>query len=207
MLETKIENQSNPERKAKFKTPHPRHWIEYAAVAAASLAALAATVTVGLVSWQAAISRDTERRQLRAYVGITPADVEASGDQYTFTIVRKNYGLTPAYNMLIVQFQDVIHIGAPVPMIVPSNLQQGITDTPTLFPSMEVPYHIRGNPLSKQQSDLVRDGKEYQLIYYGILWYDDAFGAKHYTRFCYLFKGASMASKDAEACLGHNNSD
>jgi hypothetical protein len=87
----------------------------------------------------------------------------------------KNYGLTPAYNVMIVPFRDVIHIGAPVPMGVPAKLKKGFVDTPTLFPSMDVPYHIRGVPLCKEQSDLVRDGREYQLVYYGILSYEERF--------------------------------
>lgn len=109
--------------------------------------------------------------------------------------------------MLIASFQDVIRIGAPIPFNISTKLQQAPSDTATVFPSMESVFHFRGTTLSQQQLDLARDGREYQLIYYGIVWYDDAFGVKHYTRFCYLFKGTSMTNKDAEGCLGHNDSD
>jgi len=193
MHEPKVDNQ--------YINHGRHHWLDYAAVVAAS--------SVALVAWQAAISRDTERRQLRAYVGITPGDIQNFGDRdkQEFTIVRKNHGLTPAYNMIGISLQEVIRIGAPVPLNISTAINQGIPDTVTLFPAMELPVHIRGTPLSQQQLNLALDGREYQLIYYGITWYDDAFGAKHFTRFCYLFKGASMTSKDADGCLGHNNSD
>ena len=35
----------------------------------------------------------------------------------------------------------------------------------------------------------------------------DAFGASHFTNYCWMYKGTSMTAKDAEGCLGHNDSD
>jgi hypothetical protein len=208
MLDTRVEdNQRTTPEPRKGKKNRPRHWLEYAAVVAASLAALATTAMVFLVAWQAGISRDTERRQLRAYIGITPGDVENFGDRdkQILRIIRKNYGLTPAYDVITGLFHDVIRINGPIPT--PISGVQGPSNTPTLFPSMEAPFYWRGTPLSQQQVDLIRNGKEYQLVFWGMVTYTDAFGAKHFTRFCYLYKGPNMTSKDADICFGHNDSD
>jgi hypothetical protein len=47
------------------------------------------------------VSRDTERGQLRAYVGTIPGDVEKFGDaeNQRFTLTVKNFGDTPAYDV------------------------------------------------------------------------------------------------------------
>ena len=47
----------------------------------------------------------------------------------------------------------------------------------------------------------------YMFVYYGTLCYHDAFKVPHYTDFCYMYHGKSMTAADANACLGHNNSD
>jgi hypothetical protein len=47
-----------------------RHWLEYTAVIAVSAAAVVSAVTAGVGIWQASIASDTEKRQLRAYVGV-----------------------------------------------------------------------------------------------------------------------------------------
>jgi hypothetical protein len=45
-----------------------RHWLDNVAVLAASAAAVGAAVVAGVGVWQACIARDTEERQIRAYV-------------------------------------------------------------------------------------------------------------------------------------------
>jgi hypothetical protein len=77
----------------------------------------------------------------------------------------------------------------------------------TLFPSEEIKFNISGHSLSQQQIVLARTGTEYQAVIWGIFFYRDAFSTPHYTRFCWLFRGEHMTENDAEACLGHNDSN
>jgi len=82
-----------------------------------------------------------------------------------------------------------------------------IKDAVTLFPTMELPLYVRGAALSRQQFDLARDGREYVMVYYGIIFYTDAFGTNRWTRYCWMYRGQSMTEKDADGCLGHNDSN
>jgi hypothetical protein len=72
---------------------------------------------------------------------------------------------------------------------------------------MENTFTIRGADISKQQFDLAFAGTEYEIVYYGIVFYTDAFGATHYTRYCWMFRGKSMTGKDVDYCIGHNDSN
>jgi hypothetical protein len=185
-----------------------RHWLDNLAVIAAGGAAVAAAVAAGVGAWQAYVGRDTEKRQLRAYVSIAQHGIENFGqpNQVSRTI-RKNYGLTPAYDLVPAQAAiDVIRIGATLPYtfnINPPPPQGGYT----LFPTAEAPFEIRGHTLSQQQIALAKAGIEYQMAVWGIFYYRDAFDTSHYTRFCWLFRGEDMTESHAEACIGHNDSN
>ena len=50
------------------------------------------------------------------------------------------------------------------------------SNTLTLFPSQELRFEIHAQTLSNEQIQLVRDGSEYQLMYWGTLHYKDVFG-------------------------------
>jgi hypothetical protein len=167
------------------------------AVGQASRSADAATA-------QAATAQDTEHRQLRAYVGIIPGDVEdfGVGEEFRIRLNRKNYGLTPAYD---VGFSEVA-VG-----VVPQNfslLSNGNTcGSPTsaglvtMFPSGELPLtvNVKGK-LSGEQISAVKQGVAY-LFWYGNICYHDAFGALHYTNYCWQYEGADMTTKHADgAC-------
>jgi hypothetical protein len=167
--------------------------------------------TVGLVwvTHNLVTGADTQsRRQLRAYVGVIPDGIENFGDRKTqsFKLTRKNYGATPAYDVWIDPRQTIIHIGdtiQPIPITPPN-----ITGTFTIFPSAELPYYSNGINATDKQIALVREaGSEFQIAYYGIIYYRDAFGEPHYTHYCWLFSGPSMTAKEANGCLGHNDSN
>lgn len=188
-----------------------RHWLDYAAVAAAGFAGFAAAVAAGVGAWQASVASDTEERQLRAYVGVIPGSVENFGDtqKQKLTFTRKNYGQTPAYNVFLPPANiEIIRFGANLSNIANASFSVNFKELTTIFPTMEFPSYIKGTgSISQQQFELAKKGTEYVMIYYGVIYYDDAFRTPHYTRFCWMFKGESMTSKDVDYCLGHNNSN
>jgi hypothetical protein len=190
-------------------------WVLEIGIALMVLGTLAATsVAAYWTSWQwsaandqLGVARDTERQQLRAYVGITQHGIENFGTPtQVLKVTRKNYGVTPAYDL----FMDQPNFGVtqangnfiaaacwPAP--------PAPVNTLTIFPQQELRFEIRGSPLSKQQIDMIRNGTEYVMIYWGTLHYKDAFGAPRCTRYCWQFKGESMAENDNEFCLQHND--
>jgi hypothetical protein len=185
-----------------------KHWLEYAIFLFVVLTAAGTMTAAYYARQQYTVADDVEKRQLRAYVGILQHGMEHFGE--TNQVIKtstKNYGLTPARDLYIdpqQQHWDVVRLNAPIftpAMVNPPNVQ----NTFTLFPSQESHYNFHGNPLSKQQIDLVRDGTEYQLLVWGIVYYKDIFDVSHPTRYCWSFKGPSMAEADVEICLQHND--
>jgi hypothetical protein len=70
------------------------------AVTQAANAVAVAKRSADVAQDQVAAAKDTEQRQLRAYVGIIPGDVENFGeDTFEIKLIRKNYGQTPAYDV------------------------------------------------------------------------------------------------------------
>jgi hypothetical protein len=173
---------------------------------------IASLLQLSSSSGQLTVMQDTEHRQLRAYVGINPGDVEDFGvaSKQRVKFIRKNFGATPAYD---VGFSAVgfgtIKIGESI-----NTGPTGCSDNSpsagliTMFPTVELPWNIliSGPVFTPDQVQLVKSGDR-QFVYWGTICYRDAFGAAHFTHYCWMYKGASMTGKDAEACLGHNDSD
>lgn len=195
---------SNPKRNSKEGRITPFKIAEFVLLVLVFIATATAAYYTKK-QWETA--DDQEKRALRAYVGIAQHGIENFGlPNQVLKTTRENYGQTPARD-LIMDFAhfDVVPLNAQFAPVfcapVPSR-----SNTVSLFPTQETPFLIRGNPLSKQQADLVRDGTQYMMIYWGAIHYRDAFGVDRCTRYCFSFKGPSMTENDAELCLQHNDS-
>jgi hypothetical protein len=154
------------------------------------------------------LQRVSSERQLRAYVGVLPGELQNLGDRtkQQFTLVRKNYGLTPAYDLFVVSFgQAVIRIGEPIPSGGPAPAD--IRGTITLFPSAELAFNHRGIMVAEDQIARVMQGDDIQMVYFGTVQYRDAFERRHFTHFCWMFTRKHTSAKEADACLGYNDSD
>jgi hypothetical protein len=95
-----------------------RSTLEWANFVLLFLAFIATAAAAYFTGQQWITADDTEKRQLRAYVGITPGAIEnygAEGQQFSFT--RKNYGITPAYDLIwTTAGQSIIPAGNLVPV-------------------------------------------------------------------------------------------
>jgi hypothetical protein len=199
------------------KPPHkPVNWVEVATLTvlamtlmAAAFAAYEGSVLSGATNNLVKTQTINAHRQLRAYVGVSPGGIENFGDSQLqkFTLIRKNYGTTPAYNVFVKEsLVTVIHAGDKIPE--QENTPSSLPGLLSLFPGISLPLTINGAAgLSKEQADSVREGKDVLFVYAGIVTYYDAFGEEHYTRYCWSFKGPSMTESDAEWCPGHNDSN
>lgn len=152
--------------------------------------------------------KDTNERQLRAYVGIRPLGMENFGEtNQVLRTMRKNYGATPASDL----FVDAPHIA-----IIPRNGQfapafcdpipPGLANSVSLFPQQELRFDIQGQfPFTKEQIASVRDGTKFQMQFWGTLHYKDVFGKRRCTRYCWGFHGPNMAENDSDYCAQHND--
>lgn len=159
---------------------------------------------------QLAVMQNTEHRQLRAYVGLIPGDIENLGDKdkQVFTFMRKNYGATPAYDIEVSELgQSVLLKNHEPPVINFTNVPDIPHANVTLFPSAELPLHIKGLAVSKEQVDKVLSSDDFQFAYAGKIRYRDAFGKTHFTNFCWQYARNGLTAKDVDWCLHHNDSD
>jgi hypothetical protein len=182
-------------------------WVATIGIPLTFAAAAFAAVLTGR-QWLTAI--DVEHRQLRAYVGIIPGAVENFGEpgRQRFTLIRKNYGLTPAYDVgLSTIGVDVERPNAQINTGNTGCVSPKTRGMITMFPSMELPFYITiAQNFPPNQLALVRSG-EFVFVYYRTVCYNDTFGAPHYTNYCWMYHGESMTDKDAQGCFTFNDSD
>jgi hypothetical protein len=157
---------------------------------------------------------DTEQRQLRAYVGIVPGDLTNFGDpqQQEYQFRAKNFGLTPASNFRS-QYHGYEVRATKDPIMTPTaNCPEGNSQQQqqqqTIFPGQEFPMHFVGvTQVSAQQFNLVRTDRQYIIVFYGKICYDDAFGIVRYMKFCFAFQGQRMTASDVLYCAQHNEAN
>ncbi|MGC2414761.1 MAG: hypothetical protein WA459_18955 [Stellaceae bacterium] len=187
----------------------PRHWLEYAAVALASLAFLASSFAAGFSGWQAWIARDTEQRELRAYLELTDIEVvcpdcttvgPVSPTRYpgrNFIHIRfENAGQTPARairfktNWWVIPSKD-----APLPKIFefpdysPSGVVPAGATNIVSTSELARDKHREGNgPIDHDIARFRAATNATSTIYlYGHLDYCDVFGKPRETGFCFLY--------------------
>ena len=160
---------------------------------------------------QVRIMTDTEHRQLRAYVGLIPKDVENFGDpnKQTFRFIRKNYGTTPAYDLIVTEFGQSV-AGPSKPIVIPQFSGQPpeiLRGNVTLFPTGELEMKFIGLMVPKEQVDHVLGADDWTFSYLGQVKYRDAFDQTHFTNFCWTYKRNQMTADHVEWCGLHNDSN
>ncbi|MEQ1812524.1 MAG: hypothetical protein ABL889_21530 [Terricaulis sp.] len=149
---------------------------------------LMALLTFGLLlfaGWQVAISRDTARRQLRAYIAVKGVDVQQRRDRIVAKISLKNVGQTPARN---------VRAGCKI-LLVPKGQTSELVDYE--FPEdpqtglvwgagLELPPLSKTLDLNEQEAAAVSDTKTVIAFIVGCAKYQDIFGKRHFTNFRYM---------------------
>jgi hypothetical protein len=171
-----------------------KHWLEYATGAFAVVAALAAGFAafytahqVRIAEQQMGVARDTEHRQLRAYVFgnseypfSSPTPQLREGELLRYKWHIKNYGLTPAYRVLA---RAEIFFAASTPEELPELIAPD-TDTFVLAPGATT-YVSSPDPyrLSKRDSQDLAKGVK-RVSFRGRIDYADTFGSHHFSTMC-----------------------
>jgi hypothetical protein len=166
-----------------------RPWLDWTAAVGAVLAAI-------FTWWQVQVTKDTEKRQLRAYVWIAPGEIEGFkvGQVPRIPVTIRNGGATPAYltgTLLALRRESAPQPGQHV------SLQ-------TNFPPLQPLSEGRGDfifqdhtltllvpnlaPLDQLTVDRVQQG-EWAVYVFGRVNYKDVFDAVHFVEFCYYWTG------------------
>lgn len=193
-----------------------KHWLDYATGTFAFIAAIGAIAAAVFTGCQVWIAKDTEKRQLRAYIGLVPpADNQVANAfippvKPIIRLTPQNFGLTPASKAVHETGMSL----APYPL--PKSFGYPIQklDTPpnpiTIYPG---PFNLAGiiagasRSLTDEEIASIQDGKTKRLYVYGTITYTDAFREPHFTNFCISFYKLTRTEVQREPCNEHNDSD
>lgn len=156
----------------------------------------------GLLVWTLWETRMTARRELRAYVSVQPLGLGINPETgyAQAEIVLKNGGNTPAYN---VEHVGIVFIGnqaaAEHEAMKPGRKEIGRASPFTL----QIGHELNGilpsaNNLTKDDIAAIHSGDK-SLFLFGFARYEDTFGVKRMTRFCFEAKDISTPSLDGES--------
>jgi hypothetical protein len=192
-------------------------WLEITAIAIASLAFFAA-------AWQGYIANDSEKRQLRAYVGVHQVgymgleDSNSIGVGFNFI----NHGQTPAQKFNLIGIIDLLPYPLPqgyVLMDAPSRTPQDGVIFPNEIPSMTGWTWERDKIDALTKKEIISATPKREIYAHGIATYDDIFGEHWRTEFCFFLNPSSfirdangniLRDKDGHMqfqwapCAGHN---
>ena len=179
---------------------------EWLAVATVVLAV--ATVALAVFSlFQAVIMSRTARRQLRAYVFVTTADIGDIDDAQNVhaSVSIKNSGQTPAYDLINRGAIDIRE--SPLKGDLLPRDRDAAMSKSALGPGEVLGKHLGARPLTPDERGAVRSGA--QAIYvYGEVLYKDAFGKRRYSRYRFMHGGtAAVRNRQLVVCEKGNEAN
>jgi hypothetical protein len=143
---------------------------------------------VGL--WQAKITRDTARKQLRAYLNIGEATIINFDTQRPIVqVMVKNFGQTPAYQVKILQQVNAqFPANRPLPVLDPKDEEwHGVLAPGAHFVVM---WPLDDPPIPDDRKQMIRRGVG-AIYAHGRVTYEDAFGTEQWLIFKLEYGGPS----------------
>jgi hypothetical protein len=157
-----------------------------------------------------AVTQDTARRQLRAY--IFPRQLELTGLSPTTLATAhqevRNAGQTPAYAA------SAIGGIAIRPYPIPENANFTITPShnetvyAVINPGATIHGFLDADVIFNADAiDKIKDGLTFRVYVYGSITYKDAFLIDHHSNFCFSYFGVGPRLTNPEVCPKHNDAD
>jgi hypothetical protein len=168
------------------------------AIAIAVLAFLA-------TGWQAWVANDSEKRQLRAYIGVHQIGYQGleDSDPIGFGFAFINHGQTPAHDVNVVGIIDLLpyplsaNVALPHPPERPP--QDGIIFSNETNPMIGWVWERHPMAIAAKQA-LLFQSSEKQIYMHGFVSYRDIFDKKWRTDFCFFLNAASIV-RDASGAI------
>jgi hypothetical protein len=188
---------------AAYANDGPHGWLKFVTWPE-GITAWAIIFTLGAIVWQAVETRRTAqaalmsveasknatKKQLRAYIAVTAGSADPQdrirGRKFKATLTLTNSGQTPAHNVRFTTKAAALPHPLPVDTVLPEPLEDEGGSTLGAGQS----GNMIGEAESFQDDHKVQgtmfktNGNAFYV--WGIVHYDDAFGERHYTRFCFL---------------------
>jgi len=138
------------------------------------------------------VTKDTAKRQLRAYITAEPmVERVRSGEKVRMTINATNYGQTPARNVRIRTAVFVRNLPFNLEKERAENAKKPeLTERQTIHPTDATYFpHISDFVLPEVAFKMMEEDKA-AIFFTGEIYYDDVFDEPHETRFRFEFSGA-----------------
>ena len=139
--------------------------------------------SIGMLQWWE--TRNTAKRQLRAYVGVRPSTLKiVTTWEWIFDIT--NYGQTPAYRLIDNAIVDICPYPLPPKFPFPE-LPAPEPSAAVIYPNMVYYTGVARAKRDFTQEELnkIKSGTTHRLYIFGMLKYVDIFGISRTTKFCY----------------------
>lgn len=191
-----------------------RSWLDHAAVWAAIAAALAAAFTGAVGLYQASVAKDTEIRQLRAYLYVRRFPITVIPSTASAIIEIDHAGTTPAYNVRLdadmmvaeylvgkLRFSDVTSPNVSHIM----HSQYSI-----MYSTEHIPETVSMPPGATEAMKLaLAPNSNYRFYIYGVLRYLDIFGLdklqpERRYEFCFIYKPQTGDIGTERGCEDYN---
>jgi hypothetical protein len=170
-------------------------------LAVSTIVLAVATIALAVFSLlQAVIMRRTARRQLRAYVFITTAEIGDIDDSQNLhaSVSIKNSGQTPAYD-LINRGAITIREARLRGDLWPEDKEASLSKT-ALGPGEVLGKYFSARPLTTEERAAVRSGT-HAIYVYGEILYKDAFRRRRHSRYRFMHGGeAAIRSRQLVIC-------
>jgi hypothetical protein len=176
------------QRNSSHKVKHT--CLEITAVGIAVLAFLAA-------AWQGYIANDSEKRQLRAYVGVHQASNQGLEDSATIGVGFHfiNHGQTPAQKFNFIGVIDILPYPLPQGYVLaeaPARQPQNSVVFPNEKPALQGWAWERDKIDAPTKKEIISANPKREIYAHGIATYDDIFGAHWRTEFCFFLNPSSL---------------
>jgi len=198
------------------KHSHDAH--DWATLSILALTLIAAGFAAGITGWQAvsarqqlAVARDTELRQLRAYVGVESVTLRPleAGRPLAADLHVKKFGPTPAGRVQV--------FGQPSAVREPDLSEKalrtfGHTAPESLVPTAERTITVGDAKVKEpdEMQDALHPSKAPKLLttdllVYGLVSYRDVSDTTRSTEFCYIVSRGRVGQATSDACQDHNS--
>jgi hypothetical protein len=168
------------------------------------VAVVAAACAAFFTGWQAWIARDTENRQLRAYLFIDHGPLsEVAPGKFRVDLAIRAAGVTPAYKL---KFAPTFEIGPY--LLNETKLSEQVGGNTQTF-DYAVVYGAKeiNQPVSMQfvpEAVKLLEGDAQRLYLHGNIRYSDIFDAEHRYDFCFVFHPARDPQGSERGCEKYN---
>ena len=191
-----------------------RDWHDYVTLFVAALALGVACVAAWFAKEQVAIAKDTEKRQLRAYVVALPTIKDfRPGMKPVFGVELSNGGQTPAYDFSAALNIKVDEFPQKAPLAGTGYKPGPVTPHGEGWGDFAYQSHkldlsaMSTQVLTQSDFDGVMKGTAQRLYIWGRAEYADAFGERHYVNFCVSLDGESLRESRSHRCKDGNDAD